>query len=156
MILDFSVVIAGYRSDFTNTIAVCEPTDLQAAQAGACIDALLAAETTLVTGGRCSAVFNAVDAVLVERGYPGLSHHAGHGLGMEHPEPPILVSKSTDTLVSGDVVTLEPGLYIEGTGGMRFENNYLITDSGCERLSQHELGLRTFEGWTDIGRDSSS
>jgi len=142
MILDFSVVIAGYRSDFTNTVAVGDPTDLQAAQADACIQALLAAEPQLVAGGRCSAVFDAANAVLVERGYPGLPHHAGHGLGMEHPEAPILVSESTDTLVAGDVVTLEPGLYIEGTGGMRFEHNYLITDSGCERLSPHELRLR--------------
>ena len=142
MILDFSVVIAGYRSDFTNTVAVGEPTALQAAQADACIDALIAAEPQLVAGGSCSAVFNAANRILVERGYPGLSHHAGHGLGMEHPELPILVSESTDTLVVGDVVTLEPGVYLEGTGGMRFEHNYVITDSGCKRLSHHELGLR--------------
>ena len=142
MILDFSVVIAGYRSDFTNTVAVGEPTELQVAQAAACIRALHAAEPKLVAGGRCSAVFDAANAMLVERGYPGLPHHAGHGLGMEHPESPILVSQSTDTLVLGDVVTLEPGLYIEGTGGMRFEHNYVITDSGCKRLSHHELGLR--------------
>ncbi len=40
------------------------------------------------------------------------------------------------------MVTLEPGLYIDGSGGMRFEHNYLITESGCERLSRHSLGLR--------------
>ena len=48
---------------------------------------------------------------------------------------------STDTLLAGDVVALEPGLYIEGEGGMRFERNYLITPDGFERLSNHELRI---------------
>ena len=99
------------------------------------------AESQLIPGGSCASVFDTVDAQLVQRGFPGLSHHAGHGLGMEHPEAPILVPQSTDTLLQGDVVTLEPGLYVEGVGGMRFEHNYVITNSGCERLSHHGLGL---------------
>jgi Xaa-Pro aminopeptidase len=142
MLLDFSVVIAGYRSDFTNTVAIGEPSGLQSTQADACIAALLASETKLAARESCAAVFETASAELVRRGYSGLSHHAGHGLGMEHPESPILVPQSTDTLQSGDVVTLEPGLYSEGSGGMRFEHNYLITDTGCERLSHHQLGLR--------------
>lgn len=142
MILDFSVVIDGYRSDFTNTVAVADPTDLQASQAAACIAALEAAESKLTVGTECAAVYDAASSVLKEKGYPGLPHHAGHGLGMEHPEAPILVPQSMDTLAAGDVVTLEPGLYIEGTGGMRFEHNYLITDSGAVRLSHHHLGLQ--------------
>lgn len=141
MILDFSVVIAGYRSDFTNTVAVAEPTDQQSAQASACIEALQTAESRLSAQVRCADVFEAASDVLQDRGYPALGHHAGHGLGMEHPESPILVPQSTETLMSGDVVTLEPGLYLEGTGGMRFEHNYLITDTGYERLSHHHLGL---------------
>ena len=60
---------------------------------------------------------------------------------MEHPEPPALVSESTDSLLAGDVVTLEPGCYVEGVGGMRFEHNYLITEDGAEQLSHHHLGL---------------
>lgn len=142
MILDFSVVIAGYRSDFTNTVAVGQPSDRQAAQADACIAALQAAESCLAPNSRCADVFAAASAVLEERGFAGLPHHAGHGLGMEHPEAPILVPQSTDTLLPGDVVTLEPGQYLEGSGGMRFEHNYRITESGAERLSHHHLGLQ--------------
>ncbi len=48
---------------------------------------------------------------------------------------------STDTLVEGDVVALEPGLYIEGEGGMRIERNYLITRDGFETLSNHEIRI---------------
>ena len=46
----------------------------------------------------------------------------------------ILVAKSMDTLVSGNVITLEPGVYVEGVGGMRFEHNYLVTGAGFQRL----------------------
>jgi Xaa-Pro aminopeptidase len=140
-IADFSVIIHGYRSDFTNTIAVSDPSGDQTRQFEACRDALTAAECTLKAGVRASDVYDAASAVLLERGYPALAHHCGHGLGMEHPEAPILVSESDDVLLDGDVVTIEPGLYIEGVGGMRFEHNYAVTEIGAERLSNHRIGL---------------
>ena len=60
--------------------------------------------------------------------------HAGHGLGISHPEAPFLVRESLETLLAGDVVTLEPGLYVDGIGGVRIEHNYLVTEMGYERL----------------------
>ncbi|HAD58768.1 MAG TPA: aminopeptidase P family protein [Planctomycetaceae bacterium] len=140
-IVDYSVIIHGYRSDFTNTIAVGAPTDAQRKQFEVCRAALEAAEATLRAGVAAKDVYQAASDVLVQNGYPAMGHHCGHGLGMEHPESPILVPQSTDTLVAGDVVTIEPGLYVEGVGGMRFEHNYLVSDSGSERLSNHRLGL---------------
>lgn len=140
-IADYSVIINGYRSDFTNTMAVGTPTDAQSRQAAACCDAILAAEATLKAGATGRAVYEAASAVFIDRGYPALGHHCGHGLGMEHPEAPILVQESDDVLLTGDVVTIEPGLYIEGVGGMRFEHNYLITEDGFDRLSNHHVGL---------------
>ncbi len=140
-IADYSVIIHGYRSDFTNTIAVGDPTDDQSRQFEACRGALLAAESVLKAGIRASEVYDVASAVLLDRGYPALTHHCGHGLGMEHPEPPILVPESDDVLRDGDVITLEPGLYINGVGGMRFEHNYAVTPTGAERLSNHHIGL---------------
>ncbi|MEZ6125304.1 MAG: Xaa-Pro peptidase family protein [Planctomycetaceae bacterium] len=140
-IADFSVILHGYRSDFTNTIAVGTPSDAQVAMFEACRDALLAAEAELKAGQSARRIYEAASTVFTDRNYPPLSHHCGHGLGMEHPEPPILVPESTDTLLVGDVVTIEPGLYVEGTGGMRFEHNYLVTNTGCERLSNHRIAL---------------
>ena len=140
-IADFSVVIHGYRSDFTNTIAVGEPNADQVRQFEACRDAMLAAEMELKAGGSGKAVYEAASSLFLDCGYPPLAHHCGHGLGMDHPEPPILVPESDDTLLDGDVVTIEPGLYVEGVGGMRFEHNYRITPEGFERLSNHRIGL---------------
>ncbi len=140
-ILDYSVVIHGYRSDFTNTIAVGTPSPEQVKQSDACLDALNNAASALKEGVRCQDLWSAASDVLQSRGFGKLAHHAGHGLGMEHPEPPALVSESTDSLLAGDVVTLEPGCYVEGVGGMRFEHNYLITEDGAEQLSHHHLGL---------------
>ena len=68
-------------------------------------------------------------------------HHAGHGLGLSHPEDPYLVRNATQTLLAGDVVTLEPGQYVAGVGGMRIEHNYLVTETGYERLSNHTIAL---------------
>ncbi len=56
-------------------------------------------------------------------------------------EPPILVPESDDVLVAGDVITLEPGAYQKGIGGMRIEHNYLITAAGYERMSGHVISL---------------
>ena len=140
-ILDYSVVIHGYRSDFTNTIAVGEPSANHVKQFEACRDALAEAAEQLNPGAECKQIYLAASAVLQQSGYGPLAHHAGHGLGMEHPEPPILVLESTDILQVGDVITLEPGCYIEGQGGMRFEHNDLITADGADQLSHHHLGL---------------
>lgn len=140
-ILDYSVVIGGYRSDFTNTLAIGgKPTDAQRRNFDACQAAMKAGENALRAGASCLAVYDAVRGAFGDKAdlFP---HHAGHGLGLTHPEAPYFVHKATETLVAGDVVTLEPGLYESGVGGMRIEHNYLITDAGYERLSNHVIAL---------------
>jgi Xaa-Pro aminopeptidase len=143
LLLDFSVIVSGYRGDFTNTFAVGDgPTPDQRKLFEACVGALRTGEAALKPG----AVARDVDASV--RGYfaaLGLDRyfptHSGHGLGLGHPEPPYFVPESSDTLQAGDVVALEPGLYVEGTGGMRYERNYLITADGSETLSNHEIRI---------------
>lgn len=74
--------------------------------------------------------------VLADRGLDKyFTHSLGHGIGLEVHEIPRLSSKSADVLEEGDVVTVEPGIYIEGYGGMRVEDDYLVTDSGAQRLT---------------------
>lgn len=141
-VLDYSVLLDGYRSDFTNTLCIGAPTDEQQMLFDLCEAAMRAGEETLKAGTAARDVHAAVAAPFRDAGYgDAFPHHAGHGIGLAHPEPPILVPDSRDVLLAGDVVTLEPGAYVQGIGGMRIEHNYLITDSGYERLSNHVISL---------------
>jgi Xaa-Pro aminopeptidase len=141
-ILDYSVVFDGYRADFTNTLSVGPPTDQQMMLFELCIAGMRGGESALQAGAAAKDVHAAVMRPFRDAGYAAaFPHHAGHGIGLAHPEPPILVPESRDVLVAGDVVTLEPGAYVEGIGGMRIEHNYLITERGYERLTNHVISL---------------
>jgi Xaa-Pro aminopeptidase len=142
-LLDYSVVVRGYRGDFTNTFAVgARATARQRELYDACLGALRAGEALLKPGTPGRAVDEAVHghfrALGLDDHFPS---HTGHGIGLGHPDPPYLVPESTDTLVAGDVITLEPGLYVRGEGGMRIEHNYLITAGGFETLTHHRLSI---------------
>ena len=144
LILDYSVVMQGYRSDFTNTLVIgAEPTADQRRIFDLCVAAMTAGEKMLRAGVTCLDVYNAVRGVFehadVADSFP---HHAGHGLGLSHPEAPFLVREANETLIEGDVITLEPGLYIDDIGGVRIEHNYAITAGGYDRLSNHTIALR--------------
>ncbi len=143
-ILDYSVVIDGYRSDFTNTLVVGrEPNADQQRLYDLCVAAMAAGERALRAGTACLDVYQAVRGVFEQAGVAEyFPHHAGHGLGLTHPEAPYFVREANETLLAGDVVTLEPGLYVPNVGGIRIEHNYLITDAGYERLSNHVIALR--------------
>ncbi len=142
MLMDFSVVIDGYRGDFTNALSVGPPSDEQMMLFELCEAALRSGESALKAGAAARDVHAATARPMRETGYGDtFDHHAGHGIGLAHPEPPILVPDSDDILLAGDVLTLEPGLYVEGIGGIRIEHNYLITEHGFEQLSNHLISL---------------
>ncbi len=142
-ILDYSVVIGGYRSDFTNTLVVGgKPRPDQQRLGDACLAAMAAGEKELKAGAACLTVYEAVRDAFAKVGMADLfPHHAGHGLGLSHPEAPYLVRHADETLMAGDIITLEPGLYVEGVGGIRIERDYLITANGYERMSNHTIAL---------------
>jgi Xaa-Pro aminopeptidase len=144
LILDYSVVIEGYRSDFTNTLVVGrDPTPDQQRLFDLSLAAMTAGETELRAGASCLNVYGAVRAVFEQAGVAeAFPHHAGHGIGLTHPEAPFFVRHADETLLAGDVVTLEPGLYLTGIGGLRIERNYLITPDGFQTLSGHTITLR--------------
>lgn len=143
VLLDFSTIVGQYRADFANT-HICDgkASDRQRDMYHACMEAMQAGEKKLKAGVLAKDIDRTVREVFEQKHLNTyFPHHTGHGIGLGHPEAPFLVPESSDTLMAGDVLTLEPGLYIKGVGGMRFERNYLITDQGFELLSRHALQL---------------
>lgn len=142
-ILDFSVIVHGYRGDFANTFVVGQPASSgQKALFETSLHGLAVAESMLRPGVAGKDIDRAAREAMAKRsGGDYFPSHMGHGIGLNHLEPPFIVPESSDTLEVGDVITLEPGQYVQGVGGMRFERNYLITADGFETLSNHKIAL---------------
>jgi len=145
IILDFFPYVGGYRGDITNTLVVdAEPTTEQEELFELVLGALHKAESLLEPGREVPAIRAAIEEHFAAANEK-LVHHAGHAIGLGHPEAPELVGVSDRVLEAGMVLTLEPGVYGKPDapvgGGIRLEHDYLVTDTGHERLSSHVLGL---------------
>jgi Xaa-Pro aminopeptidase len=147
-LLDFSVVVRGYRGDFCNTFRVGEtPTDEQFRLYHACIDAITAAEGKVRAGTPAKDIDRAVrDSFASKHLGETFTTHTGHGVGLGHPDAPYLTPDSSDTLLAGDVIAIEPGQYHKGVAGMRYERNYLVTETGFELLSKLKLQIDATAG----------
>lgn len=99
-----------------------------------------AALAVMAPGVRCGEVDAAARGAIAARGYGEFfTHRLGHGLGREIHEPPYLVGRSAVPLQPGDVVTVEPGVYLPGRFGVRWEDDVLVTEEGIEILSERPL-----------------
>lgn len=136
--LDFGAVVDGYVSDMTRTLGFgrvpARMREIYAAVLGAnkCALAAVSAQKTGAEIEKLTRDF------LVERGYGnGILHAPGHGIGLELHEKPVLGETNTERLPAGAVITIEPGVYIPGLGGVRIEDAVAVTSDGCEVLT-HE------------------
>jgi Xaa-Pro aminopeptidase len=143
LLLDFSVVVRGYRGDFAGTFAVqAKASDRVRAAHAAAVRSLEIGERALAVGNSCAKIAAEVRDSLDDAGFGRyFKSHVGHGLGLGHPDPPYIVAASADTLEVGDVVTLEPGVFVPGEFGLRVERNYFIGASGVETLTRHDLAI---------------
>lgn len=128
--LDFGATIHGYKSDMTRTVAFGSvPAELKAMYY-----AVLRAQEAALSVIRPGAVCGDIDKVArdpLERRYPGaFGHSLGHGVGLFIHEQPRLATGSQTVLVPGNVVTVEPGVYIQGLGGCRIEDMAILTSDG--------------------------
>lgn len=140
--MDFGAVYNGYRSDMTRTVMVGEPTDEQRK----IYEIVLEAQKRGVAAARAGMTGKELDAVcrdyITEQGYgEQFGHSTGHGVGRYIHEGPSLSVRGDVLLRPGMVVTIEPGIYLPGWGGVRIEDMVLITADGCERLSQSPKDL---------------
>lgn len=142
--LDFGAYYKGYCSDITRTVAVGEVSD----ELKRIYDVVLQAQLRGVEHIRAGMTGREADALT--RDYISacgfgeyFGHSTGHGLGMEVHEMPALSMRSDTVLQPGMVVTVEPGIYIAGLGGVRIEDDIVITESGNERLTLSPKDLIT-------------
>jgi len=144
LLIDMGALAAGYASDMTRTLAVGALKSSKARRMYHAVwEAQLAALDAVKPGVPASAVDFAARHVLRRSGFDKLFiHSTGHGLGLEIHEAPRLGRKEAVRLEAGMVITIEPGVYSEGFGGVRIEDTVVVTPAGCEVLTPTTKELR--------------
>jgi len=144
VVCDFGVILSGYCSDRTRTVHVGRPTAKACAMYEAVLEAQAAAIETVSTGVSVGEVDRAARTVLKKRGLAThFTHSTGHGVGLEIHEAPRVAAGQTQILGAGMVITIEPGVYIAGSGGVRIEDVVVVTERGCEVLAPERKELIT-------------
>ncbi len=135
--MDFGVVIDGYHSDMTRTVAVGFVTDEQREIYNTVLKAQQASLAVLRPGLPCVKGDAAARDIIATSGYGDcFGHGTGHGVGVQIHEGPNLSPRAGERLLQvGNIVTVEPGIYLEGRFGVRIEDMALITEDGCRDLT---------------------
>jgi Xaa-Pro aminopeptidase len=136
VIIDVGALVDGYHSDMTRTYVVGEVDRRQQEVYDLVLEAQLAGLAAIRPDVAAADVDEACRAVFRAAGYEDwFIHGTGHGVGLDIHEEPFSAVTSTATLVEGDVVTVEPGLYRDGFGGVRIEDLVAVTATGCATLT---------------------
>lgn len=136
ILLDFGATVRGYHSDITRTVALGEPSP-ELRQAYEIVKAANeAARRVAHPGVTGEQVDRAARSVIEQAGFGDFfTHRTGHGLGLEGHEPPYMVGGAREPLPAGVTFTIEPGIYLPGRGGVRIEDDVVLTENGCESLT---------------------
>lgn len=136
VLVDWGANVGSYFSDLTRVFSYGPPSEEIARIAEICEEANRAAREVARPGIPASDVDRAARAVIEQAGYGEyFTHRTGHGLGLEGHEEPYIRSDNEQILESGMTFTIEPGIYLPGVGGVRIEDDMVITDDGAESLS---------------------
>ena len=134
--MDFGAKINGYCSDMTRTVAVGHVTDEQRTVYNTVLNAQKKAMKLIKPGTVCRDVDNAAREYIYESGYKGcFGHGLGHSIGIEVHEDPNFNTRCDTVLKPGMVLSVEPGIYLEGKFGVRIEDLICVTDDGYEDLT---------------------
>jgi Xaa-Pro aminopeptidase len=137
VLLDLGAVVDGYCSDLTRTVVLGPATPEQKAVYDLALEAQGAGIAAVKAGGHGRAIDRHAREVIEAAGRGAeFGHGLGHGVGLDIHEAPRLHRISEDVLRAGDVVTVEPGVYRQGWGGVRIEDCVLVTETGCEVLGK--------------------
>lgn len=135
--LDFGATVDGYHSDMTRVVVIGEPAGWQRDLHALVRDAQQAGLGAARAGAALRDVDKAARSVIDDAGHKDhFGHGLGHGVGLDVHEPPILHAKADGTLSAGMAVTVEPGVYLPGRGGVRIEDTVAIGEHGCDVLTR--------------------
>jgi Xaa-Pro aminopeptidase/Xaa-Pro dipeptidase len=134
--IDFGAEADGYYCDLTRTVCVGRPTARQRDVHALVLRAQQAAIAAVVAGAACRDIDRTARTIIDAAGHAKhFGHATGHGIGLLVHEGPSLSSLSKDRLETGMVVTVEPGIYIPGWGGVRIEDMVLVAENGPKVLT---------------------
>lgn len=140
--MDFGCQYKGYKGDITRTFPVGKVTGKLADIFRICLEAQARVRSDVRPGMSGAQVDAIARAYIAARGYgPQFTHRTGHGLGLEVHEEPYIVGSNHQPLPAGTTFTVEPGIYLPGLGGVRVEDDVLMTESGLESLTQYPRDL---------------
>ncbi|MBQ3151217.1 MAG: aminopeptidase P family protein [Clostridia bacterium] len=141
---DFGSVVGGYHSDMTRTVALGSCSDVQKNVYCVVLEAQERALRAIKPDVTCVSVDSAARDFIREKGYGDcFGHGTGHGVGVEIHEYPNLSPLSRETLKPGDVVTVEPGIYVRGSFGVRIEDMVIVKENGYRNFTQFDKNLIT-------------
>lgn len=142
LMIDMGLILDGYCSDMTRTFVVGKPDDRYLAIHRLVRRAQLAAIAAIRAGVVAAKVDTIARDIIAAAGYGrAFGHSLGHGVGLAVHEEPRLSMRSRKQLKAGMVVTVEPGIYIPGWGGVRLENMVVVREDGCELLNKNSTWL---------------
>jgi Xaa-Pro aminopeptidase len=137
VVVDFGATFDGYRSDMTRTFCVGGRPGPELAGVFAVVAEAQAAGVAAVAAGVVSGDIDKAcrDRIALSGWAEAFEHGTGHGVGLDIHEAPAVGPGSTAILAPGVVVTVEPGIYLAGVGGVRIEDTVVVTDQGCRPLT---------------------
>ncbi len=140
--LDFGIIREGYCSDMTRTVFLGKPGAEERRVYQAVLEAQQAGVATVGPGASCGEVDEAARSVLRKAGLAeAFTHSTGHGVGLEIHEPPRVGAGQTFRLRAGMVITIEPGVYLDGRFGVRIEDMVAVTQTAAEVLTPAPTAL---------------
>lgn len=134
--MDFGAIVNGYCSDMTRTVAIGSVSDEQKFVYETTLKAQLSAIKNIKAGVVCGDMDKIARDIIYDAGYKGcFGHSLGHSVGIDVHETPNLSPNNQSLLNAGNVVTVEPGIYIENKFGVRIEDMVYVTENGCINLT---------------------
>lgn len=135
--MDFGAVVNGYRSDMTRTVAVGAVSEEQRLVYDTVLAAQNAALAAVCAGKICKDIDKVARDIIDRAGYGAcFGHGLGHSVGLDIHEMPAFNTRCDTVLKAGTVMTIEPGIYLEGKFGVRIEDMVVVTENGCDNLTK--------------------